>query len=168
VVSSRRFRRGAGLAGLLALAVGAVVAKGGTIAPSKSVIAAGGTVKVPTSPTTATPVVGRLKVPSSSTTATPVAGTAPATVEFTGDAESFPYGTIQVRLTVRGGRVVDVATVQAPQGGQSGQIAGFALPELRLEVLAAQSARIDAVSGASYDSQAYANSVQSALARLRG
>jgi FMN-binding domain len=69
---------------------------------------------------------------------------------------------------LRAGQVVYVTTVEAPQGGRSGEIASDALPQLRKEVLAAQSARIDGVSGASYDSQAYADSVQSALDRLPG
>jgi uncharacterized protein with FMN-binding domain len=76
---------------------------------------------------------------------------------------SFPYGAIQVELVLEGRRISDVVVLQAPRDGYSAQVAQDSLPTLRHEVLAAQSARIDAVSGASYDSQAYASSVQSAL-----
>jgi uncharacterized protein with FMN-binding domain len=77
------------------------------------------------------------------------------------------YGIVQVQLTVQGGRILDVRTVQAPSGGQSGSIASYAIPKLRREVLAAQSTSIDTVSGASYTSEGYARSVQSALDAAR-
>jgi uncharacterized protein with FMN-binding domain len=66
-------------------------------------------------------------------------------------------------VTLAGGRITDVQAVQLPTGGRSGDIAAYAAPQLRSEVLAAQSANIDTVSGASYDSEGYARSVQSAL-----
>jgi uncharacterized protein with FMN-binding domain len=85
-----------------------------------------------------------------------------------GDPEDNPYGTIQVRVTLNGGRITDVSTVQSPNDrGRSVEIAQQSLPVLRQEVLRAQSAQIDVVSGASYDSQGYAQSVQSALDKAR-
>jgi uncharacterized protein with FMN-binding domain len=87
----------------------------------------------------------------------------PSTGAFLGKPEDVGYGTVQVRVTLTGGRISDVQAVQMPSGGRSSEIAAYAAPRLRSEVLAAQSAHIDTVSGASYDSEGYAKSVQSAL-----
>jgi uncharacterized protein with FMN-binding domain len=57
-----------------------------------------------------------------------------------------------------------VTAIQLPQSdAKSAQISQYAAPQLRNEVLAAQSAKIDGVSGASYTSQSYDTSLQSAL-----
>ena len=84
-------------------------------------------------------------------------------VTVLGKPEDIGYGTVQVRLTLTDGRITDVSAVRMPSGGRSGRIADYAAPQLRSEVLAAQSAHIDTVSGASYTSEGYARSVQSAL-----
>lgn len=76
------------------------------------------------------------------------------------------YGPVQVRVTVKGGVVTDVQAVQLPTGGKSGQIADYAAPVLRREALAAQGGGIDAVSGASYTSQGYSQSLQGALDQI--
>lgn len=71
---------------------------------------------------------------------------------------------MQVRVTVKGGRLTDVAAVSYPQGNPRDQeINSRALPQLRREALAAQSAQIDTVSGATYTSDGYRQSLQSAL-----
>ncbi len=90
---------------------------------------------------------------------------APRTVD--GQPVDIGYGIIQVQVTLQGGRITDVRTLRAPSGGRSGSIASYAIPELRREVLAAQSTSIDTVSGASYTSSGYAQSVQSALDAAR-
>jgi hypothetical protein len=77
------------------------------------------------------------------------------------------YGIVQVRVVLQGGRITDVQSLQLPSGGRSGSIASYAVPQLRREVLAAQSTNIDTVSGASYTSEGYARSVQSALDSAR-
>jgi uncharacterized protein with FMN-binding domain len=77
------------------------------------------------------------------------------------------YGIVQVRIVLQGGRITDVQSLQLPSGGRSGSIASYAVPQLRREVLAAQSTNIDTVSGASYTSEGYARSVQSALDSAR-
>lgn len=76
------------------------------------------------------------------------------------------YGPVQVRVTVKGGVVTDVQSVQLPTGGKSGQIADYSGPALRREALAAQGAGIDAVSGATYTSQGYSQSLQGALDQI--
>jgi uncharacterized protein with FMN-binding domain len=87
---------------------------------------------------------------------------------FTG--QNFPnfYGPVQVQVVITGGRISDVRALQKPSDNpQSAYIASVAMPYLRQEVLQAQSAQIDIVSGASFDSESYAQSVQSALDQAR-
>ncbi|KOV65770.1 FMN-binding protein [Streptomyces sp. MMG1121] len=100
----------------------------------------------------------------------PQGGTRPAgaaTGTVTGDATQTQYGTVQVRLTVAGGRITQAQAVQAPKGGLSDQKTAMAVPRLNQEAVAAQSARIDAVSGATYTSNGYKKSLQSALDRMK-
>ncbi|MBY8886897.1 FMN-binding protein [Streptomyces sp. PTM05] len=100
---------------------------------------------------------------STRTTTTPAA----ATGTFTGAAEDTPYGTVQVEAVVRGGKLTDVTVLQQTHGGRSDQIDAYALPVLRSEALAAGSADIDVVSGATYTSGGYARSLQAALDAAR-
>ena len=65
-----------------------------------------------------------------------------------------------------GGKITDVQAVQLPETDpRSAQISSFAAPQLRQSVLSAQSANIDAVSGATYTSDGYKQALQSALDR---
>ncbi|MEJ1201548.1 MULTISPECIES: FMN-binding protein [unclassified Streptomyces] len=84
----------------------------------------------------------------------------------TGDAASTQYGPVQVRLTVNGGKITGAEAVQAPKGGQSDQITANAVPKLNQAAVAAGSADIDAVSGATYTSAGYKQSLQSALDKV--
>ncbi|MFB7086329.1 FMN-binding protein, partial [Streptomyces sp. NPDC056296] len=81
----------------------------------------------------------------------------------TGDAASTQYGPVQVRLTVNGGKITGAEAVQAPKGGQSDQVTADAVPKLNQAAIAAGNADIDAVSGATYTSAGYKQSLQSAL-----
>ncbi|USQ87292.1 FMN-binding protein [Streptomyces phaeoluteigriseus] len=87
---------------------------------------------------------------------------------FTGEAVQTEYGTVQVRITVSGGKITKAETVQAPKGGQSDQITANAVPKLNQAAVAAGSADIDAVSGATYTSGGYKESLQSALDQAGG
>ncbi|MGF1239238.1 FMN-binding protein [Streptomyces sp. 2-6] len=89
------------------------------------------------------------------------------TTTVTGDAAPTQYGDVQVRLTVSGGKVVKAEAVRAPKGGLSDQKTAMAVPRLNQEAVAAQSADIDAVSGATYTSGGYRTSLQSALDRMK-
>jgi uncharacterized protein with FMN-binding domain len=90
-----------------------------------------------------------------------------AATTATGAVAQNQYGPVQVQVTVAGGKIKDVAAVQLPQrDGKSAEISQFAAPQLQSEVMAAQSAQIDGVSGASYTSQSYETSLQSALDQL--
>ncbi|MET9831955.1 FMN-binding protein [Streptomyces sp. NPDC006385] len=88
---------------------------------------------------------------------------AAGTGTFTGDAARTQYGAVQVRLTVSNGKITQAEAVQAPKGGQSDQITANAVPKLNQAAVAAQNADIDAVSGATYTSNGYKQSLQSAL-----
>ncbi|MFF6994087.1 FMN-binding protein [Streptomyces sp. NPDC008313] len=86
----------------------------------------------------------------------------------TGDVVKTQYGPVQVRLTLAGGRVTGAEAVQAPSGGHSTEVTDSAVPVLNREAVAAGSADIDAVSGATYTSGGYKKSLQSALDRAGG
>ena len=83
---------------------------------------------------------------------------------YTGSAADTMYGPVQVSITVSGGKLKDVTVLQVPDSGRyESEIVADALPILHSEALAAQSANIDIVSGATFTSQGYAQSLQSAL-----
>ncbi|MEU9333527.1 FMN-binding protein [Streptomyces sp. NPDC048290] len=105
-----------------------------------------------------------------STPATPPAAPdAPAERQvLTGEAAETQYGPVQVRITVSGGKIVEAETVQAPSGGRSTQVTTDAVPKLNAAAVAAGSARIDTVSGATYTSTGYQQSLQSALDQAGG
>jgi uncharacterized protein with FMN-binding domain len=97
--------------------------------------------------------------------ASPSSGTAATTgtETLTGAVYSSRYGTTQVQVTISNGQITSVTALQLPTGGRSGQISQYVEPILSSEALTAQSANIDIVSGATYTSDAYAQSLQSAL-----
>ena len=103
--------------------------------------------------------------PSPAETATPAPGSSTsATVTVAGAVAPTRYGPVQVAVTFTGSQIVDVQTLQAPSDHhESAQISQRSTPILAQEVLAAQSASIDTVSGATYTSEAYRESVQSAI-----
>ncbi|MEU3545741.1 FMN-binding protein [Streptomyces longwoodensis] len=85
----------------------------------------------------------------------------------TGDAAQTQYGVVQVRLTVAGGKITRAEAVQAPKGGRSDSVTADAVPKLNREAVAAQGADIDAVSGATYTSAGYRQSLQSAIDKAK-
>jgi uncharacterized protein with FMN-binding domain len=91
--------------------------------------------------------------------------TAPAAARtVTGTVANTQYGPMQVQLTLAGQKITKVTVPQRTNdGSESDQIDSSAIPKLTSETLAAQSAHIDAVSGASYTSSGYIQSLQSAL-----
>ncbi|RPE45284.1 uncharacterized protein with FMN-binding domain [Streptomyces sp. Ag109_O5-1] len=91
-------------------------------------------------------------------------GSSTGTKTVTGDTVQTRWGPVQVRVTIKNGKITDVTAVQYPQDNpRDQQINSYALPQLRSEALAAQSAKIDTVSGATYTSGGYQQSLQSAL-----
>ncbi|WP_375502121.1 FMN-binding protein [uncultured Jatrophihabitans sp.] len=107
-----------------------------------------------TTPTTQTP------------TTAPTSSAAPTTRTYLGSSITTRYGVIQVKITVRDKKITDVSFAQLTAfDGRSEQINSHAAPQLLQETLSAQSAKIDTVSGASYTSDGYRQSLQSALDR---
>lgn len=100
--------------------------------------------------------------PAPSATTTPGAGAGSGT--FTGSDVPTEYGDVQVKAVVSGGRVVDVQAIRLPNfHARSMELSQYAAPTLRQEAIQAQSAGIDAVSGATTTSEAYIESLTSAL-----
>jgi uncharacterized protein with FMN-binding domain len=95
----------------------------------------------------------------------------PATVTQSGDSTvatgspiNSQFGTTQVKVTIKGGKITDVQAVKINDNEpESVQISNGAIPTLRAEVLSKQTAAVDSVSGATITSQAYEASLQSAL-----
>ena len=86
------------------------------------------------------------------------------TGQLTGNAVQIPFGTVQVQATMQHGTITDVQTLQLPNDrGHSAEVSAYAGPLLRSEALQAQSAQIDTISGATYTSFGYQQSLQSAL-----
>ena len=86
----------------------------------------------------------------------------------TGNVIMTGYGPTQVQVTLNAGKIVKVTVLQHTDDGVNSQmIDGRALPLLNNETLTAQSAKINAVSGASYTSTGYIESLQSALDKAR-
>ena len=101
---------------------------------------------------------------SSGTSKPTSSGTMATQRTLTGAVENTQYGPMQVQVTLTGTKITEITVLQHTNEGQlSAQIDSNALPKLTAEALAAQSARIDAVSGASYTSSGYIQSLQSAL-----
>ncbi len=90
--------------------------------------------------------------------------TTPATRTVTGDPIQTQYGVVQVKITLAGSKITNAGFAQLTANDDtSAQINSQAAPILLQQTLSAQSAQIDGVSGASYTSQGYQQSLQSAL-----
>lgn len=124
-------------------------------------------------------------VAATSPTASPAASTSPSASgapsaspspsprgpsgSFTGSDVPTMYGDVQVRAVLTNGKVTNVVAVQMPYDrARSAEISQIAGPMLRQEAVQAQSARIDIISGATYTSVAYAQSLSDALKQAKG
>jgi uncharacterized protein with FMN-binding domain len=120
----------------------------------------------------ASPTPSASPTPGDSSAPTPTPSPVGATYkdgQYTGQAIFTEFGDVQVKVTIAGGRVTDVQPLQMPfDRRRSAEITQYAAPRLHDEVLQAQSAQIDSLSGATYTSDAYAQSVQSALDQAHG
>ena len=98
---------------------------------------------------------------SSSAPNTPAAA---ASGTFDGTAVGTPYGNYQAEIIVTGGKITDISMLQSGNSdGTSRQISGYALPQLIKAVLQKQTANVGYVSGASFTTQGFESSVQSAM-----
>ena len=119
-------------------------------------------------PSGAPPSGGASPTPTATATATPRPASGLKSGSFTGQSYANPYGNVQVQVVISGGKITSVKTIQYPNGHQQSVfINSQALPLLEQEVLNAQSAQINIIGGATFTSQGYAQSVQSALDAAR-
>ena len=154
---------------------GAPVAGADTTASASASSSSNSTTAIATAKATAAATKSSKPAKSSGTTATetaaPAATQAPAASSaksingsFTGPAVFVNYGTVQVKITVVNGRITDAVAVQAPSG-RNDRWTNMAVPILKQQTLAAQSANIQGASGASYTSYGWYTSLQGALAQ---
>jgi uncharacterized protein with FMN-binding domain len=127
---------------------------------------------VPSASAAATSGSGGTSAPSSSPSTVPgefpqgsvAAGLPAGETAITGHVASTAYGPVQIQLVMRNRKIIKVAILAQPANTiHDIQIGEFAFPRLISETLTAQTAKIDAVSGASYTSAGYIQSLQSAL-----
>ncbi|RVU25330.1 FMN-binding protein [Streptomyces antnestii] len=96
-------------------------------------------------------------------------GSASGKRTLTGETVQTRYGPVQVEITIVGSKITAARAVRTPSGDRRSQdIASSSVPTLVQETLDAQSARIDTVSGATFTSEGYMTSLQSALDQARG
>jgi uncharacterized protein with FMN-binding domain len=90
--------------------------------------------------------------------------TSSGTTTATGSTVDVGYGTVQVEATLQAGRIVDIQALALPQNdGHSARISQQAFPMLVQQAIAAQSSQIAGISGASYTSYGFAESLKAAL-----
>jgi uncharacterized protein with FMN-binding domain len=141
-----------------------------TIAQQQALTAAGGT-STSDAGTSDAGTSGSAGTSSGGTATTPSTGTGSGSTStsfkdgtYTGTTAVTRFGNVQVQVTIAGGKITDVTALQlTDQDGRSVQISAQAAPLLQQEALTAQSATIDTVSGATYTSEGYIQSLQSAL-----
>jgi uncharacterized protein with FMN-binding domain len=128
------------------------------------------------SASTASPLVAQAAAPApsgrpkatptpsgTSTSAAPNASASSAKT-YAGDAVNTQYGNVQVQITVQSGKITKAEVLQVPWNDPRDQeINSYAVPVLDGEVVSVQNANIDMVSGATFTSQGYIQSLQSAI-----
>ena len=118
----------------------------------------------PVATKSATPVTTNSATPTPTATKTTAAVTSSVKDgSFTGPAVFVNYGTVQVKITVKNGKITDAVAVQAPSG-RNDRYTNMAVPIFKAQTLQAQSANIQGASGASYTSYGWYKSLQGALA----
>jgi len=158
----------AGLTSLFASAAAArstTTAASGTSGTSGTVTASG---MVTASGTAASTAGAPVAAPSTTagTASAPSASAAAGTVD--GAVEANKYGNVQVEVTFANGAISSVNVLQSPnRDGKSVNINNRAVPTLNSEAVTAQSANVHTVSGATYTSDSYAKSLQSAIDTAR-
>jgi uncharacterized protein with FMN-binding domain len=156
--------------GLPTKSAGAVIVPGSTTPASSAPPRGSGTSAPTTKPPSATnpPDTGGPTPTAPATTPQTSPPTTPQTSggvrTITGDTYDTQYGPVQVQVTLRGRTITAVTALQLPDSHRrSIEISSQAEPLLRQEALQAQSAQIDLLSGATFTSEGYAQSLQSAL-----
>ena len=142
-----------------------------------NVVAPVGVTQITPTPASQLGVVGTKTAtyaPASSPTATPSSAQMPGmgmmgSGTYTGDTVDAYYGYVQVQVTTAGGKISDVKFLQYPSDRSTSiQINKVAMPYLVQEAIAAQSANVNIISGATFTSKAFRQSLQSALDKIPG
>lgn len=122
---------------------------------------------IPSQVSTPVPTQNQIQTPPPAQIKTPTPAVAKGQYRdgtYTGSAVDATYGTVQVAAVISSGRLSDVNFLSYPNDRQhSVQVSSYALPILKQEAIAVQSASVDAVSGASYTSAAFMESLGAAL-----
>ena len=85
-------------------------------------------------------------------------------IRVNGGSAGTRYGPVQVQITVLNGKITAATAIDYPQtNGRDYEINSYAIPALNDETVSAQSAQIDTISGATYTSDGYRRSLQSAI-----
>lgn len=144
----------------------AVIASAGVLGAGWAVGTANGATVTNTTTTTGTTNTGTNTSTSNSNTTTTSGGTSYKDGTYTGTTVQHRYGSVTVTVTISGGKITNV-TAQAldPGDRRSQSIDSQAVPIMKSEVLAANSANVQTLSGATYTTTAYVTSLQSALAK---
>lgn len=126
-----------------------------------------GTGPTGTTGSTSTGTGSSSSTPGPSATSTPSTATASATKVITGSTVDTRYGPIQLQVTFSGSTITAITALQTPnEDGRSVSINEQVVPMLTQEAMSSQSAKIDTISGATYTSEGYIQSLQSAIDQL--
>ena len=121
----------------------------------------------PSSPAPSSPAPSTTTAPqpgSSTPSKSAAAPPASATKTITGDAAETRYGPVQLAVTFSGKKITQIQVLEYPtETGRDQEINSYAIPQLNQQAMSAQSANIDGVSGATYTSEGYQQSLQSAI-----
>ena len=130
----------------------------------------GSTVTTPTATPTASGSSSTSSGSSSGSSSTPTtsASSASTSKTVTGAEAQTRYGPVQVQITVVNGQITQAVATEYPTSQpRDQQINSYAIPQLEQETVGSSSSSIDMVSGATYTSQGYITSLQSALDQLK-
>jgi len=113
----------------------------------------------------ATPTPSASSTPATTPTSSAAAPAPAATTKtVTGTAVDTRYGPVQVKVTFEGTKITAIDAIQYPtESGRDQEINSQAIPMLQQEAMSSQSAKIDTISGATYTSEGYIQSLQSAI-----
>ena len=140
-----------------------------TSQPAKPTPTASAVPKPSTSPTTgrtpsATPSPTTTPGPTTAPSPKPTQSPTPKTLTVNGAAVDTDYGPVQVQISLRGSKIISATAINYPQGsGRDLAINSYAIPILQQDTVTKQSSQIDTVSGATYTSDGYRQSLQSAI-----
>lgn len=155
-----------GLVLLLGLKDHPLTVAGGASGPKAISIGSDGGAAAPDTPATSGGSARSTTPTKPTTNATQSGGS--ATKVITGSSIGTRYGPVQLRVTFSGSKITKIDVIQYPtESNRDQEINDQALPILNQEAMAKQSANIDVVSGASYTSNGYAQSLQSAIDQVK-